>query len=204
MSGETLGTLLVAAVIAVATFFLWRKYRKKGRLDTGQRIRKIKNRSRATHGGVRLWIEDGADVSTAEADAIDAGLLEVFERARRRGYDRPLNLPDYTVAIMADSMRAPESGLWCYKLPAGQYKGTQWDLGGYILAAGETVFYSGLDPEGNVIALPYYHGTNTPDDLASLSRVTGYEGEHVILFHCDPHRWQETAVHGQGQGHPIF
>lgn len=200
---EVFVILVVVAIAAFAVYQIRRKLRKKP-LDTGARIRKIKDRSRVTHGGVKLWIEKGADVSTAESDAIDAGFLELFERATAAGYDRPLNLSDYAVAIMAGSIRAPESRMWCYKLPVGAYKGTQWDLGGYILAAGETVFYSGLDGEGNVIALPYYHNATSAEDLANLSRITGYEGEHVILFHCDPPRWNETSVHGVGQGHPLF
>jgi len=195
--------IICLATLAVVVWYLRKKKIGAKPNDTASRVRRIKNRGRTTRGGVKLWIEDGADVTAAESDAIDNGLREVFSRALARGYDRPLNLTDYTVAILADSQRAPQSGVWSYKLPAGVYAGTEWDLGGYILAAGETVFYSN-DPEGNLIALPYHHGTNMIDDLANLSRVAAYEGEHIILFHCDYTLWQSTAVHGVGQGHPLF
>lgn len=169
------------------------------------RVKNIQNRSQTTSNGVKIWVENGASVSVEEKTAIEEGLNEVFNRARLRNYSAPLTLPEYTVAIMGNSERAPESGIWCYRLPAGAYAGTPWDLGGYILAAGATVFYSLDNPsEGNVMAIPDHKQTHTPEDLANLSRVVAYEAEHIILRHSDFPLWQATKVHTPTTGHPLF
>lgn len=170
-----------------------------------ERVKNIQNRSQTTPNGVKIWVENGASISTEEKAAIEEGLNEVFNRARGRNYSAPLTLSEYTVAIIAGSERAPESRVWCYRLPAGAYAGTDADLGGYILAAGSAVFYSMENPsEGNVMAIPDYRQTHTPEDLANLSRVVGYEAEHIILRHSDFPLWQITAVHTPTTGHPLF
>lgn len=125
---------IILAIAAIATALLVWKFTRKAKLRSIEdRVYAITDKTQ-TAGGVGLWIEKGAVCSMPETFAIEAGLEQCFEKARRVGYDRPLNLSDYKVAIIADSIRSPEAQIWSYKLPAGPYAGTEWDLGGYILA----------------------------------------------------------------------
>lgn len=191
--------IILCGVIIVIAVILGIIYKSKKQKSIVTRVFDIKDK-RTMPSGLVLLVESGASISQPEIDAIENGLNECFERARGQNYDRPLNLSDYQVAIIGDSVRAPESQQWCYKLPikGSGYEGTEWDLGGYLLAAGQTIA-AGI-PYGNIIALPDHHGT----DLEQLAQVAGYEAEHVILAHCDGDKYEATKVHGQGQGHPLF
>lgn len=184
--------------IGTAAFlvFLWWR-RRRGLSDIDKRVHGIKNRQTLA-SGLHLWIEKGVNQPTAgEIQAIESGMQECFRRARANNYHQPLSLSSYNVAIV-QSIRAPESQIWSYKLPAGPYAGTEWDLGGYILAAGQVISIG--EPHGNIIVLPDHHGT----DLEELARVAGYEVEHIVLAYCDAEKFEATKVHGQGQGHPLF
>lgn len=186
--------LLVAGVVALT---IWLVIRRRSIKSIETRVFSIKDK-RTQASGLQIWVEQGAGISPAEIEAIERGLLRCFEKARVRGYDRPLHLDEYIVAIIADSERSPEAQIWSYKLPAGPYAGTEWDLGGYILAAGQMI--AGGEPYGNIIAIPDHHGT----DLDQLAEIAMYEAEHLIALHCDAELYEATKVHGQGQGHPIF
>ena len=191
--------LVIIFVVAAAVWMLLKKRAKRAAriLAIEDRVYPITNK-RQIPNSFELWLEKGADGPTeAEIAAMENGLARCFEKARRQGYDRPLNLGDYKIAIV-NSIRAPESHLWSYKLPVGPYAGTEWDLGGYILAAGQMVAVG--EPYGNILAIPDHHGT----DLEELSLILEYEAEHVILAFCDPEKFEATKVHGAGQGHPLF
>ncbi|MBK8150871.1 MAG: hypothetical protein IPK58_22375 [Acidobacteria bacterium] len=41
-------------------------------------------------------------------------------------------------------------------------------------------------------------------DFNRVSDVVRYEGEHIVLFHNDRKRYQETADHSKGGSHPIL
>lgn len=180
---------------ALVVFLLWKKRHKLSAID--KRVFGIKNRQ-TLPSGMSLWVEKGVNQPTqAEILAIERGMMECFSRAHAVGYDRPLDLGAYIVAIV-ESIRAPESGIWSYKVPAGAYAATEWDLGGYILAAGQVISIG--EPHGNIIVLPDHHGT----DLDELARVAGYEIEHIVLAYCDADKFEATKIHGQGQGHPLF
>jgi hypothetical protein len=145
-------------------------------------------------GGIRLRAEQGVVVTAAERTAIFDGLTEVFERARRAGYDRPLSHSDYTIVMLSEGERAPESGVWSFRIPAGVYRGSQWDVNGYIRVAGMVV-YNNPGSTRNVIVLPNYHGSDTPEDIASLVEAVAHEAWHIILRHCDPAEWKRTRKH---------
>lgn len=189
--------IIIALAAICAALIIWK-------LTKGRKLRSIEDRvyaiteKRQSPGGFELWIEKGADCSLREQSAIAKGLERCFDKARLVGYDRPLHCRDYTVAIIADSIRSPEAQIWSYKLPAGPYTGTEWDLGGYILAAGQMI--AAGEPYGNIIAIPDHHGT----DLEQLQEIVMYEAEHIILAHCDGDKFEATKIHGQGQGHPLF
>ena len=183
--------------IAVLAISIWLVVRSRKPATIEQRIAAIKKVT-VTANGLNIKIEKGAKCPPSDIDAMERGLTRCFEKARAVGYDTPFNLSAYTIVILGDAMRAPESQTLCYKLPAGPYAGTQWDLGGFILAAGQCVYIGGAT--GNVIAIPEHNG----QDLEQLALISEYEAEHVILFYCDPAKFEATKVHGQGQGHPLF
>lgn len=186
--------IIIIVAAAFVAFLLWKR-RKLSDID--KRVFAIKNRQ-TLPSRLHLWIEKGVNQPTdAEVRTIENGMRECFERARAVGYDRPLDLGAYNVAIV-QSIRAPESGIWAYKVPAGAYAGTEWDLGGYILAAGQMISVG--DPHGNIIVLPDHHGT----DLDELARVAGYEVEHIVLAYCDGDRFEATKIHSAATPHPLF
>jgi hypothetical protein len=194
--------LIVIGIAGAALFFLFTRFlsdKKKRNVyaDIERRVFEIDDK-RVAATGLNIWVEDIAAVTADEIRAIEQGLLNCFEKAEKAGYTMPLSLKEYSVAIVGDCMRAPESGIWCYKLPAGAYAGTEWDLGGYILAAGQVV--STTPPHGNVIVLPDHKG----GDLEQLSTIAMYEAEHIILYHSDREKFEQTQTHGVGTGHPLF
>ena len=77
---------------------------------------------------------------------------------------------------------------------AAQYAGTDYDQGGYIYAAGMVIAFN---PSAFVIA-------DHKSDLNRVSDVVRYEGEHLVLYHNDRRRYQQTADHSKGGGHPIL
>ena len=134
--------------------------------------------------------------SQAMLAAIDRGLTDLFAVARRNGYGRRLNHPDYSVFIgRPDRQRNAEGGYSPdIAVGAAQYAGTDYDQGGYIFAAGMVIANS---PGAFVIA----EHTRDYDRVANIVR---YEGEHIVLYHNDRRRYAQTADHSQGGGHPIL
>jgi len=188
---------LIVIGLAIASYFIYKKTKKKHYPAIIDRMWKITD-IRTAPSGLTLMVEDGAGVNAQEIAAIEAGLTECFARARTHNYDRPLNLSDYKVAIIGDCERSPEAGIWSFRVDAGPYAGTEWDMGGYVLAAGQVLTIG--TPHGNIIAIPEHQGT----DLEELAQVAGYEAEHIILAHCDWPKFEATQVHGAGTGHPLF
>jgi hypothetical protein len=189
--------IIIAFIALIVGVVLFVVLRKKKRSTVEARVLAIKDR-RTVPSGLGIWVEDGADITYREIASIENGLLQCFAKARLRHYDRPLNLSDYIVAMVGDSARSPESHTWSYKIDAGAYAGSEWDLGGYILVAGQVIAVG--QPYGNIIAIPDHHDT----DHAQLTEVTMYEAEHIILANCDEALYESTKIHGQGQGHPLF
>ena len=77
---------------------------------------------------------------------------------------------------------------------AAQYVGSIYDQGGYIYAAGMVISFT---PCAFVIA-------EHTKDFDRISNVVRYEGEHLVLYHNDRKRFQATADHSKGGGHPIL
>jgi hypothetical protein len=129
-------------------------------------------------------------------DAIDTGLTDLFALARKNNYRKRLNYSDYTIFIAkADRTQnfnkqySPDIAV-----PANQYAGTEYDNGGFIYAAGMVMAYN---PCAFIIA-------EHTKDYQRVSNVVSYEGEHLVLYHNDRKRYNETADHSQGGGHPIL
>ncbi len=128
--------------------------------------------------------------------AIDQGLQDLFDVAEKNGYHKRLNFTDYTIFISKPDRLADIDGNYSpdIAVTANQYAGSIYDKGGYVYAAGIVIAYN---PCAFMIA---EHTKN----FNRVSEVVRYEGEHIVLYHNDRQRYNETADHSKGGGHPIL
>ena len=68
------------------------------------------------------------------------------------------------------------------------------DQGGFVYAAGMVISFN---PGAFIIA-------EHTRDLNRVSDVVRFEGEHIVLYQNDRRRYQQTADHSRGGGHPIL
>ncbi len=129
-------------------------------------------------------------------NAIDQGLSDLFAAARRAGYRARLNYTDYVVFIARADRTRDSAGAYSPDMAfgAGAYAGTVYDRGGSIFAAGMVSSYS---PAALVVA-------EHERDFGRMANVVRYEGEHLVLYHNDRRRFQETADHTRGGAHPLL
>lgn len=129
-------------------------------------------------------------------NAIDAGLAELFAVARRNNYRAVLNYSDYVIFIARADRTRDSAGAYSPDMAfdATYYAGSVYDRGGFIYAAGMVPSYS---PAALVVA-------EHERDFGRMSNVVRYEGEHLILYHNDRRRFQDTADHTRGGAHPIL
>ena len=134
--------------------------------------------------------------SGAMLAAIDRGFNDLFAVARRNGYNRRLSFNDYTVFIASADRTQNSAGVYSPDIAVGaaQYAGTDYDQGGFVYAAGIVLSYN---PMSFAVA-------EHKRDFNRVSEVVRYEGEHLVLYHNDRRRYQQTADHSQGGGHPIL
>lgn len=134
--------------------------------------------------------------SAAMLQAIDKGLTELFAVARKNGYNARLNYSDYIIFIARPDRQKNADGNYSPDLaiPLAQYAGSIYDQGGFMYVAGMVLGYG---PGAFII------GDHT-QNLARVSEVVRYEGEHIVLYNNDRRRFQATADHSQGGGHPIL
>jgi len=147
-----------------------------------------------TPKGARVFAADKP--SPKMLNAIDAGLSDLFEIARRNNYSKRLNYSDYTIFIAradrtknSDNQYSPDIAIG-----AAQYAGSIYDKGGYVYAAGMVLAFN---PCAFVIA---EHTKN----FLRVSEVVRFEGEHLVLYHNHRKLYNKTADHSQGGGHPIL
>ncbi len=129
--------------------------------------------------------------------AIDDGLTQLFSLARKNGYRAKLNYSDYTIYIArADRQRSAATGLYSPDIAIGaaQYAGSVYDQGGFIYVAGIVV---ALNPCAFMIA-------EHTSEFSRVSEAVIHEGEHLVLYHNDRRRYNQTADHSRGGGHPIL
>ena len=128
--------------------------------------------------------------------AIDGGLAELFAVARRHGYRARLNHSDYTIFIARADRTRNRDGAYSpdIALGAAQYRGSVYDQGGYVFAAGMVLSNS---PAAFIVA---EHDRN----FGRIADVARYEGEHLVLYHNDRRLYAQTADHSRGGGHPIL
>lgn len=134
--------------------------------------------------------------SAAMLAAIDQGLTDLFAVARKNRYNRRLSFADYSIFIAKADRQKDSRGAYSPDIAvgAGQYAGSDYDQGGFIYAAGMVVAYN---PLAFVIA---EHTKN----FQRVSDTVRFEGEHLVLYHNDRRRYNETADHSQGGSHPIL
>ncbi len=128
--------------------------------------------------------------------AIDKGLTDLFAVARKNRYTRRLNYSDYVIFIASPDRQKNYEGNYSPDIAIGvaQYAGTDVDKGGYMYVAGMVL---GYNPNAFLI------GEHTKD-FNRASEVVRYEGEHIVLYHNDRRRYNETMDHSGGGGHPIL
>lgn len=134
--------------------------------------------------------------SAAMIAAIDQGFTNLFAIARKHRYGNRTSYSDYTVFIGKPDRNKNAAGQYSPDIAIGaaQYAGTEYDKGGYVYAAGMVVAFS---PSAFLIA-------EHTRDFNRVSEVVRYEGEHIVLYHNDRRKYQETADHSKGGGHPIL
>jgi hypothetical protein len=128
--------------------------------------------------------------------AIDEGLTDLFAAARRHHYRARLNYADYVVFIARADRTRDSTGAYSPDMAfdAGSYAGSVYDRGGSIYAAG---MVSSYNPGALVVA-------EHERDFGRMANVVRYEGEHLVLYHNDRRRFQESADHSRGGAHPIL
>jgi len=147
-----------------------------------------------TPRGARIYAVN--QPSSKMLNAIDQGLTDLFAVARKNNYSRRLNYSDYTIFI-ARADRTKNAGNQYspdIAVPSAQYEGSVYDQGGFVYAAGMVLAFN---PGAFVIA-------EHTQDLQRVSNVVRFEGEHLVLYHNDRRRYNKTADHSQGGGHPIL
>jgi len=134
--------------------------------------------------------------SRSMLDAIDRGLTDLFAVARKNGYGRGLNYQNFTIFIARADRDRDSAGGYSPDIAVGaaQYAGSVYDQGGYVYAAGMVISFN---PGAFVIA-------EHTRDLNRVSDVVRFEGEHIVLYQNDRRRYQQTADHSRGGGHPIL
>jgi hypothetical protein len=134
--------------------------------------------------------------SSQMISAIDKGLTDLFAVARKNNYRKRLNYADYVIFIANPDRQKNYEGNYSPDIAVGaaQYAGTIYDKGGYIYAAGMVVGYN---------PCAFLIGEHTKD-FNRVSDVVRYEGEHIVLYHNDRRRYNETADHSKGGSHPIL
>jgi hypothetical protein len=128
--------------------------------------------------------------------AIDKGLTDLFAVARKNRYQKRLSYSDYVIFIASPDRQKNYDGNYSPDIAIGaaQYAGSVYDKGGYIYVAGMVIGYT---PGAFLI------GEHT-SDFNRASDVVRFEGEHIVLYHNDRRRYNETADHSKGGSHPIL
>lgn len=175
-----------------------------GQLVPGQNSRVLAEAQRVTGDRFTIAVRTprGANVyaikrpTASMLAAIDKGLTDLFAIAKRERYRNRLSHGDYSIYIAKADRTKDSQGQYSpdFAIATGQYAGSIYDQGGYLYAAGMVI---ANEPCSFVIA-------EHAKDLERVSNVVRYEGEHLVLYHNDRRRYNTTADHSKGGGHPIL
>lgn len=172
---------------------------------------RVLNFTTGTPQGVAIYAETGVSISPAMLAAIDTGLQRTFTKTKCK-YNRSLSYGNYQFAVIRGELY---NGNPVYRLPCGQYCGTEYDKGGFIYAAGQVIDFVPQDSgRRNVIVIPEQFA-----NIANAETISEYEAEHVELAHWDADLaavdtielaplsgslFESTKTHSGGAGHPII
>lgn len=129
-------------------------------------------------------------------NAIDKGLEDLFKIAKKNNYNSKTKHTEYVIFIANADREKDSAGNYVpnFAIPVQQYAGTDYDKGGYMYAAGMVLW---AEPCAFMIA-------KHTKKFENVSEVVRFEGEHLILYHNDRKRYNETADHSKGGSHPIL
>ena len=136
-------------------------------------------------------------VSPAALKAIDKGLDNLFAIARKHDYNTHLNYADYTIYIARPDRQKNGEGTYspAFAIASAQYAGSIYDKGGFIYVAGMVI----SDSPSAFLIVDY-----NKQNLAGISDIVRYEGEHLVLYFNDRQLYNRTADHSKGGSHPIL
>lgn len=141
-----------------------------------------------------------ADVSASCRQLIDRGMQHTFNIAEEDYfYTNGLKHSDYKVSVWPRSSKCEGVGFLMAGYPVGErgYDQTEYDKdptpGHYeICVAGDFRVFNGV------------WAISVVDDVAMAEIGARYEIEHAVLFANDMDKFNATADHSQGGGHPIL
>jgi len=152
--------------------------------------------------GVRVVGKRKADKDTLIL--IDRALDYAFEVAEFNGYTGFTRHDTYIVSLQkkSDQCRVPS---FLLKMIGGDYDQSEFDKdpkqGSTLLCvAGKFELWGQQSSD----RLSYRPILVVVDDPSILFDAVYNEAEHAILFQVDPNKFNRTAVHADGQGHPIL
>lgn len=125
---------------------------------------------------------------------IDRQLDDLFRIAAAKGYTGFARHPNYGIRLVPRDPRCDAISFLIIR-PGTNYDGSEYDKDprpGFVslCAAGR------FTPEDGMIHV-------TAEGVAT-SQIVRYEGEHKLLYQVNGLLYEQTKVHGQGQGHPIL
>lgn len=196
---KTISQIFLAVILflvaAAATSFAQRSYENPRVTAAAERISGDRFRfSARTARGANVYAVN--QPSRQMLDKIDQGLTDLFAIARKNNYRARTNYSDYSIYIANPDRTKNSDGNYSpdIAVSAAQYAGSIYDQGGFIYAAGMIV---ANNPCAFLIA-------DHRNNLERVAEVVRFEGEHLILFHNDRRRYQQTADHSTNGGHPIL
>lgn len=147
-----------------------------------------------TKKGAMIFANEKPNQQTLKA--IDKGLDDLFKIAKKYKYNARTKHSDYVIFIAKPDRENDGGGNYVpnFQIPVAQYAGTDLDRGGYMYAAGMVLWAT---PCAFMIA-------KHDKKFESVSEIVRFEGEHLILYHNDRKRYDETADHSKGGAHPIL
>ena len=190
-------TVRIISVIAIGFFVFQNVRAQSDRALVNEAARITKDTfpiSAQTPKGARIYAVSQPNSNMLKA--IDRGLTDLFAVARKNNYRKRLNYSDYTIFIARADRTQDRDKNYSPDIAVGaaQYAGGIYDQGGFIYAAGMVL-------SNNPCAFVFAEHTK---NFERVSEIVRYEGEHLVLYHNDRRRYQQTADHSQGGGHPIL
>lgn len=172
---------------------------------------KIYNHPRKpTPKGVQIYAYN--EISDEARNAIDRGLDITFALAEKQYPGKTFKRhKDYIARVFENQPKcgnAPSAFTVGPSMSVGQpnpYDNTEFDLdqrAGWTQLCVVGAYnrkYDGPDE-----TYPWHPSVAVVNGMDIIETAARYEAEHGVLEEIDPQRFGETAIHGQGQGHPIL